>query len=119
MGEVWVRIRIGSLDGSIVKDVDALVDTGATDTAVPRDLAEELRLPMFYRDVAETAKGEVEYVASSALVEVEGRRKIVPVMVIGSLDKVLIGQTTLETLNLMVDPSTGRLVRKRRGTLLY
>ncbi|ADY01901.1 hypothetical protein VMUT_1697 [Vulcanisaeta moutnovskia 768-28] len=119
MGEVWVRIRIGSLDGSIVKDVDALVDTGATDTAVPRDLAEELRLPMFYRDVAETAKGEVEYVASSALVEVEGRRKIVPVMVIGSLDKVLIGQTTLETLNLMVDPSTGRLVRKRKGALLY
>ncbi|WP_243670318.1 hypothetical protein [Vulcanisaeta sp. JCM 16161] len=35
MGEVWVRARIGSLDGSVIKDVDALVDTGATDTAVP------------------------------------------------------------------------------------
>ena len=40
MGEVWVRI--GSLDGSVIKDVDALVDTDVTDTAVPRDLADEL-----------------------------------------------------------------------------
>ncbi|GAB6943594.1 retroviral-like aspartic protease family protein [Vulcanisaeta sp. JCM 14467] len=119
MGEVWVRVRIGSLDGSVIKDVDALVNTGATDTAVPRDLADELGLPAFYRDAAETASGEVEYVASAALVEVEGRRKIVPVMIINGLDKVLIGQTTLETLNLMVDPGTGRLVRKRRGALLY
>ncbi|WP_054854172.1 retroviral-like aspartic protease family protein [Vulcanisaeta distributa] len=119
MGEVWVRARIGSLDGSVIKDVNALVDTGATDTAVPRELADELRLPMFYRDVAETARGEVEYVASAALIEVEGRRKVVPVMIIDGLDKVLIGQTTLETLNLVVDPGTGRLVRKKRGALLY
>ena len=119
MGEVWVRVRIGSLGGSVIKDVDALVDTGTTDTAVPRDLANELGLPAFYRDVAETASGEVEHVTSAALVEVEGRRRIVPVMVIDGLDKVLIGQTTLETLNLMVDPGTGKLVRKRRGALLY
>lgn len=64
-------------------------------------------------------RGEVEYVASAALIEVEGRRKVVPVMIIDGLDKVLIGQTTLETLNLVVDPGTGRLVRKKRGALLY
>ncbi len=96
-----------------------MVDAGATDTAMPRELADELRLPMFYRDVAETARGgEVEYVASAALIEVEGRRRVVPIMIIDGLGKVLIGQTTLETLNLVVDSGTGRLVRKGRA-LLY
>ncbi|WP_243665808.1 hypothetical protein [Vulcanisaeta sp. JCM 16159] len=38
-----------------------------------------------------------------------------PVTMIEGLDKVLIEQMTLETLNLVVDPGTGRLVRKRRG----
>lgn len=119
MGEVWVRVKVGNLDWSIVREVDALVDTGATDTAIPAELAGELKIPIYYTDVAETASGEVEAAAGAAMIEIEGFRKVVPVAVVKNLQKVLIGQTALETFNLSVDPVAGRPVRRRKGLLLW
>ncbi len=51
-------------------------------------------------------------------VEIEGRGgEIVPVLVSDIVDKVLIGVTTLEVLELEVDPMTGKL--RERTLLLY
>jgi aspartyl protease family protein len=46
-----------------------------------------------------------------------GKADIVPVIVSDIIDKVLIGVTTLEILELEVDPVTGRL--RERTLLLY
>ncbi|ADN50834.1 hypothetical protein [Vulcanisaeta distributa] len=59
----------------------------------------------------------IEVDRSRAWVEIEGRGEIVPVLVSGIIDKVLIGVTTLEVLELEVDPVTGKL--RERTPLLY
>jgi predicted aspartyl protease len=53
--------------------VKALVDTGATDTVIPRRVAEELQLPVTGRRVALTARGSVELDECVGAVEVMGR----------------------------------------------
>jgi len=42
MGRIWIKARIGGPGKRRIVEVDALVDTGATLTVVPRRLAEEL-----------------------------------------------------------------------------
>ena len=87
----------------------ALVDTGATLTVVPRRIAEELQLPVIGRRRVATAKGTVELDECVGVVEVMGRKAYVHMLVSNDVDIVLIGATTLETLGLEVDPTTGKL----------
>ncbi len=54
MGHVRVKVRIGDVDQKRTIDVDAIVDTGATLTVIPRRLAEELDLKVTGRTVVET-----------------------------------------------------------------
>ena len=54
---------------------------------------------------------------SRAYIEILGKADIVPVIVSDMIDKVLIGVTALEILELEVDPVTGRL--RERTLLLY
>ena len=115
MGHVWVRARIGDSDRRSIAEVDALVDTGATLTVVPRRLAEELGLGITGRVTAMTADGKIELEKARVWVELEGREDVVPAVVSDIMDRVLIGVTTLEVLGLQVDPITGRL---REWTIL-
>lgn len=117
MRHVWVNARIGSVDLSRVIEVKALVDTGATLTVIPRSLANELGLVITGKSRVETGAGVIKVDRSRAWVEVEGRGEVVPVLVSDVIDKVLIGVTTLEVLELEVDPVTGRL--RERTLLLY
>ncbi|ACB07172.1 aspartyl protease [Candidatus Korarchaeum cryptofilum] len=70
-------------------------------------MASELDLQVTGRYV-ETAAGRIEQDRSRALIEIEGRSGIAPVLL--SDVKVLIGVTTLEVLGLRVDPVTEKLV---------
>jgi Predicted aspartyl protease len=117
MGYVWVTVKVGSEDGSRVIEARALVDTGATLTVVPRAIANELGLRVTGRSRVETGAGVIEVDRSRALIEIEGRSEVVPVLISDIIDKVLIGVTTLEVLELEVDPETGRL--RERALLLY
>ena len=117
MGHVWVRVRIGDVDRRRVVEVDALVDTGATLTVVPRSLARELGLEITGRTAVETGAGRLELDRSRVWIEIMGRSEIVPVLVSDTIDKVLIGVTTLEVLGLQVDPIAGKL--RERTILLY
>jgi aspartyl protease family protein len=54
---------------------------------------------------------------SRAYIEILGKADIMPVIVSDITDKVLIGVTTLEILELEVDPVAGRL--RERTLLLY
>jgi clan AA aspartic protease len=87
----------------------ALVDTGATLTVVPRRIAEELQLPVIGRRRVVTAKGTAELDECVGIVEVMGRKAYVHMLASNDVDVVLIGATTLETLGLEVDPTTGKL----------
>jgi clan AA aspartic protease len=117
VGHVWVRVRVGDESGSKSAEVEALVDTGATLTVIPRRLAEELGLRVTGRTEVETAAGKIMLERTRVRLELEGREEIVPALISDVIDKVSIGVTALEVLGLQVDPLTGRL--KGWTALLY
>jgi clan AA aspartic protease len=87
----------------------APVDTGNILTAVPRRAADELQLPVIGRRRVATAKGAAELDECIGVVEIMGRKAYVHMLTSNDVDTVLIGATTLETLGLEVDPTTGKL----------
>jgi clan AA aspartic protease len=116
-GHVWVRARVGDESGSKSAEVEALVDTGATLTVIPRRLAEELGLRVTGRTEVETVAGRIVLERTRVRLELEGREELVPALISDVIDKVSIGVTALEVLGLQVDPLTGRL--KGWTALLY
>ncbi len=95
----------------------ALVDTGATLTVLPRKVADALRLMPKAKSKAMTAGGPIMIELSDAEVEIGGKTGVVRVAISDTVDRVLIGVTTLETLGLTVDPISGDL--KESAYLLY
>jgi len=87
----------------------APVDTGNILTAVPRRAADEPQLPVIGRRRVATAKGAAELDECIGVVEIMGRKAYVHMLASNDVDTVLIGATTLETLGLEVDPTTGKL----------
>ena len=113
MGHTWVEAKIANpLTGQDVKVV-ALVDTGATFTVVPSWIHEKLGLKVVGKKKVETAKGYADLDESFALVEVEGKQGVTPILISKELKDVLIGVLTLEALGLTVDPTTGKLKETR------
>jgi len=117
VGHVWVKAKLGDPERVNVIEVNALVDTGATLTVIPRDVARELRLKPTGRSVVETGAGRLELERTRIWLELEGEGEMVPALISDIIDKVLIGVTALEVLGLQVDPLTGRL--KKWTLLLY
>ena len=117
MGHIWVDVRIGSEDASKIIDTRALADTGATLTVIPRQIASQLGLGPKGRPRVERGAGIIELERSNAYIEIMGKSEVVPVIISDTVDKVLIAVTTLEVLELEVDPITGKL--KERALLLY
>ncbi|MCI4457525.1 MAG: clan AA aspartic protease, partial [Desulfurococcaceae archaeon] len=109
---VWINVKIGSEDGSKIIETKALVDTGATLTVIPREIARELGLRATGRSRVETGAGVIEMERSRAYIEIMGKKEIIPVLISDIIDKVLIGVTTLEILGLEIDPATGTLREK-------
>ena len=112
MGHVRVKIRIANPNRrqDSVEIDDALVDTGATWTTVPRELADRLGLDIVDRVRTETAAREISVDRSFALVEYDGKQSVSDVLINDTLREVLVGVVTLEGLRLAVDPRSGRLV---------
>lgn len=110
VGHVEVDVRIGDLDGKKFKEVKALVDTGATFTVLPENVAKELNLPLMGEKVrVSTAKGYGELELTHALIEIDGKRRIVPVLVSRHIERTLLGVITLEAMQLRVNPITEKL----------
>ena len=127
-GEVHVRVRLsnavdvtlvheGKLQADRVRscEVDALVDTGATRSIIPQDVFQQLGLSILRQAVGQLADGnEAPTGFSSAIVfELEDRMTIEGAYVLG--DAVLIGQTILESTDLLVDCTNHKLIPRHRN----
>ena len=109
VGHMWVEAVVRNPFTGRGAPVRALVDTGATDTVIPRKIARELELPVTGKSVVLTARGSVELDECIGVLEVMGKRRAVPMLVSDEMDFPLLGVTTLELLRLEVDPTTGKL----------
>ena len=110
MGLFTVPIGVGHLDGGDLVEVLALVDTGAYHTVLPASLLEQLQVRRLAEQVFEFADGNSESL-SVGLARISWQDQEFPCPVVfGTEGKYLMGASTLESLNLMVDPGRNRLV---------
>ena len=118
MGHVTVKVRLANpVSKSKEKIADkALVDAGATFTVIPHGIATKLGLRSLGKRRVETANRSQLLDQSFAYIEVDGKNTVTPLLISRTLDKILIGVITLESLGLMVDPTKGIL--KETETLL-
>ncbi|BAY75833.1 hypothetical protein NIES25_22820 [Nostoc linckia NIES-25] len=123
MGAVRVKVKLtNAIDEALVSrgmlnqnmlrvyETEALVDTGAVRTVLPMSIVEELGLRIRGRQIAQYANGSEESigVTEPVIIELIGRETTEATLVTG--DIVLIGQTVLETLDLLVDCRNQRLI---------
>ena len=123
VGEVRVMVRLtnvgdrlmverGLLDAQKVRscEVEAIVDTGATRSVIPRHIADELGLITSREAKATLADGTAIRVGRSDPVyfEIEGRDVAEDAYIVG--DTVLIGQTILELADLLVDCANRKVI---------
>ncbi|MCC5637440.1 clan AA aspartic protease [Nostoc sp. CHAB 5844] len=123
MGAVRVKVKLtNAIDEALVSrgmlnpnmlrvcETEALVDTGPVRTVFPMSIVQQLGLRIRSQQVAEYANGMEESigVTEPVIIELEGRETTEATLVTGNI--VLIGQTVLETLDLLVDCKNQRLV---------
>ena len=112
MGLFEVQVDVGRMGANETAPVTALVDTGAAHSVMPESLLKRLGLsPLEYRPFSIADGSEVEYGYGVVRFAFEGREFPCPV-IFGSEDQFLLGATTLQIFNLMVDPAEERLVTK-------
>ena len=119
MGKVVTRIRLtnhtdldnleaGRIPAAAVRSVelDALVDTGATELAIPREAAVRLGLRHAGTRRARLADGTLAQFerVSGIVLEILGRDTTCDALVLPEGAIALLGQVPLESLDLVVDP---------------
>ncbi len=116
IGEVRVQVKLtNGIDDELVNrgllnpnqlrfyETQALVDTGAVRTVISMEIVQQLGLRIRGQQIAEYADARKETVGltTPVIIEIDGRETIESALVAGN--EVLIGQTVLETLDLLVD----------------
>ena len=110
MGAFTVQATVGNLDAAEQEQVEALVDTGSTFSALPASLLRRLGIAPTLTRRLRRANGQVEeYQAGTAFFTVNGRDGVAMV-VFGPEDVYLLGATTLESLLFAVDPVNKQLI---------
>lgn len=110
MGTFTVQATVGNLDAAEQEQVEALVDTGSTFSALPASLLRRLGIAPTLTRRLRLANGQIEeYQAGTACFAVNGRDGVAMV-VFGPEDVYLLGATTLESLLFAVDPVNKRLI---------
>ncbi len=111
MGTVVVTIGIGDPQGRRFEDVDAIVDTGSTFTAIPRTTLQRLGVPVQRTVQSELADGSNALVdIGKTMIRLEGLEFSTPVIFAEAGEPILLGVVTLEEALLAVDPVAGRLI---------
>jgi clan AA aspartic protease len=123
MGEVRVKVKLtNAVDEALVRrgllsadrvrhyEADALVDSGAIRSVLPSYVVQHLGLAIVRTTRVSYANDGAEDVEVTEVVgiDINGRRTTEETLVLGS--EVLIGQTVLESLDLLVDCTNHRVV---------
>ncbi|MBM2811773.1 MAG: Aspartyl protease [Chloroflexi bacterium] len=100
-----IRLHVGDLAGAHFEEVEAVVDTGSTLTAAPRELLQRLGIQPTRRARFRVANGQVvENDVGDVLVRLAGMQGTTPVIFAEPGEPVLLGAVTLEVFLLAVDP---------------
>ena len=114
MGTVTVTIQVGDRTGDQFEELELIVDTGSTYTAVPRTTLERLGVPIQRSMESQTADGRITPIdVGQAIVRLEGFEFYTPVIFAEDNEPNLLGVVTLEQAGLGVDPVNGRLIPMR------
>ena len=119
MGIFSTTVLVGNLEGGNQEELQALVDTGASDSMFPASMLEYLHLhPRSQVDYVLADGSEATYGRGQARVSIGDRDGICPV-IFGPEgdDNCLIGATTLQILMVTVDSANETLVPTLRGRL--
>lgn len=89
------------------QEVELLVDTGATFSAIPRSVLQKLDIPsVVSREFTMADGSKISRGMGAVLMEVKGLKAVVPVLFAEEQDMALLGVTAMEALGLEVDPTT-------------
>ncbi len=111
MGIFEVSLGVRGKNGGGPVEVLAMVDTGATDTVIPPSILMEVGVEVEARRRFTLADGShVELGVGEARLSLNNQEWTCPVVFGTDEEQVLLGATTLEIFNLMVDPVLGELV---------
>jgi len=118
MGKVIEKVKLTSLfDPTKTREVETVIDTGATMLVLPEDIVDELGLRKIREATVKYANNQTERksVYAGLIVELKGRIGNFEAVaeVIGS--QPLVGQIVLEALDLVVDPRTRTLIPNPRS----
>jgi len=118
MGLIRVAVAISSIRGRKIERRDALVDTGASLTVIPRDLARRVGIAPGRSVPVQLAGGRTARMpVGSAFILLDGRRAPCTVLIAPGGD-VLLGAETLELLGASVDLKRRRLKLARKTALM-
>ncbi len=111
MGTFQYPIKVGRLDGTQFEPVEALVDTGATYTWIPRPVLERLGITPSARRKLQLANGQViDREAGPLLITIDGET-VATTCIFGDPNSLpLLGAVTLEECGLAPDPVRKRLI---------
>lgn len=111
MGYVKVRVKVRNIySPSLELDVELLTDAGAVYTVLRREKLERLKIKPRERRRFKTTDGRIiEREVGIAEVEISGRSTHSIIVFGEESDMEVLGVTTLEELELQVDPVTGEL----------
>jgi clan AA aspartic protease len=126
VGSFHVSIEVGDVQGQRFEALEALVDTGATYTLIPRTVLQRLGVVPKERWPFTLADGRtVDYDVAQVQVRLDGRRRYTTAVFGDDGAKCLLGVVTLEEFRLGVDhvnrrliPVPGLLMTLRRGVWL-
>ena len=111
MGVFRVPIEIGDLQASRFETVEALVDTGASYTMIPRSLLARLGISPGWQRTFALADGRERLFDMAESRARLGGMTVTTIVIFGEESVApLLGAYTLEGFGLAVDPSGGRLV---------
>ena len=111
MGTVTVTIAVGDPQGRQFEEIDVVVDTCSTYTAVPRAMLQRLGVPVERSLPSETADGRIVPVdVGRTTIRLAGLEFSTPVIFAADNEPSLLGVVSLEEAALAVDPLAGRLI---------
>jgi len=118
MSKVVERVKVTNFkDPSKFIEIEAVIDTGATMSVLPMDLIQKLGLEKIDEVNVRYADNSVKRkeVYGWVILEIAGRKAVFDVLAENEGAQPLIGQIVLERLDLVIEPSTRKVIPNPRS----